>query len=258
MSVHLPELKHHSASTINSFLTNRAQWYRNKIIGDKFQGSEHTARGTAVEAGINHWLSGDTDATVESVKHAISIWDKEIGYFDPKLDPDKELEFKQTLAPLVNAGIKSVKERYSEKYNRELVQQYKIAVDVPGCQFPALGYLDWIIPDTLVIDNKVTGKTPSKLSQNYIVQGAVYVKATKLPVEFHFEVALKTPKCVVIRITEEEVEYGWKLFCRACRAIEAIFAAPLDGELMENLFLANPDSFYNQKDINKALEDFGF
>jgi len=254
------ELKHHSPSSVSSFLENRAQWYRNKIIGDKFSGSEHTARGTAVEAGINNWLTcSDTDSTIEAIKHALEIWHRETESF--KDDPQfqlKELEFKQSIAPLVNAGIESVKERYLEVIDAYPVQQHKISLDIPGCKFPVLGYLDWYFPNKLVVDNKVSGKKPSKLKQGYIVQGSVYHMATGLPVEFHFEVANKTPTITTFRMSKEDIQYGWMLFCRAAKAIENIFANPLDGQLLQDIFLANPEAMFSEKDVKKALKDFEF
>lgn len=252
------EIKHHSPSAVASFLENRAQWFRSKICGDPFTGSQHTARGTAVEAGINFWLDGNTEATTEAVRHAIETWDKEVIPF--KDDPEfqaKELEFKQSIAPLVNCGIESVNDKYVSKLG-EPKQQYTVAGDIPGCRCPVKGYIDWIFPGKLVVDNKVTGKSPSGLKQAYIIQGAVYHIATGLPVEFHFEVANKTPKVVTFKITDEQIKYGWMLFCRAAKAIENIFDTPLDGAFMRDIFLPNPEAFFSDKDVNKALKDFNF
>jgi len=252
------EIKHHSPSAVASFLENRAQWFRSKICGDPFTGSQHTARGTAVEAGINFYLDGSTEATADAVKHAIETWEKEITPF--KDDPEfqlNELEFKQSIAPLVNCGIESVNDKYVSSLG-EPKQQYKVAGDIPGCRCPVMEYIDWIFPGKLVVDNKVTDKSPSKLKQAYIIQGAVYHMSTGLPVQFHFEVANKTPKAVVLKLTDEDIKYGWMLFCRAAKAIENIFDTPLDGALMRDIFLPNPEAFYSDKDVAKALKDFEF
>ena len=183
-----PELKHLSPSSVNSFIENRYQWYRNKIIGDKFKGSIHTCRGTAVEAGINHWFNGDTEATVEANKVAIETFIRESESIkDTKEFQEKQLAFRQSIPYLVNKGIQSVQEKYLDKFNRMPIQQYKITINVPDCKIPVIGYLDWFFPDQMVVDNKVSGSHPKELSQSYKVQGSVYTKATGLPVEFHFE-----------------------------------------------------------------------
>ena len=249
------EMKHFSASTVNTFLENRAGWLR-KLLGDKFNGNHHTCRGTSVEAGINFWLAGDSEGTTEAIKHAIEVWEKETEFLE--IEENTKLEFKQSLAPLINCGVVSVQEKYLDVYKKELKQQIPIKIDVPGCKRPCIGYIDWLIPDKLIIDNKVSGKSPSKLSQGYLIQASVYNKALGLPVEFHYEIANKTPKAMVLIPTKEDLEYGWKLFCRAARAIEAILDNPMDYDLMEALFLPNPDAYYNDEERNKALKDFGF
>jgi hypothetical protein len=252
----IPTIKHHSASSVSSFISNRGQWFRNKIIGDKFNGSEHTCRGTAVEAGINHWLLGDTEATNESIKHALEVWDKETEFVE--IPQDRRFDFKQSIGPLINAGVVSVQEKYIDKLKVMPLQQTRIQVDVPGCKYFAIGYLDWLFPQKLVVDNKVTGQTPSKIKQDYLIQAAVYNKATGLPVEFHFEVANKTPKCVALRATQEEIDYGWMLFCRGAKAIETILENPMDYDLMEALFLGNPDSCFTEAERLNTIKNFGY
>lgn len=252
---------YHSPSTVNSFLENRAAWFRNKICGDKFQGSKDTARGTAVEAGINYWLNGDTESTIEGIKHGMETWAKETEFFQEDKDfIENELEYKQSIAPLVNIGCDSVYNKYVIPFNSAPKQQYKIEGNIPGCKWPSFGYIDWFFEKKKVVDNKVSKRSPSSLSQSYKMQGSVYHKATGLPVDFHFEIANKTPVIKILSMTKDDIDYGWKLFCRACRAIEHIFdfIDSVDYDLLENLFLPNPDAFYNEKDVKKALTDFGF
>lgn len=252
----IPEIKHFSASSVNTYIENRAAWFRQRIIGDKFNGNHHTCRGTSVEAGINFWLSGDSEGTTEAIKHAIEVWEKETEFLE--IEENTKLEFKQSIAPLINCGVVSVQEKYLDRYNKNPKQQVAIKIDIPGCARPCIGYIDWLIEDKLIIDNKVSGKSPSKLSQGYLVQASVYNKALGLPVEFHYEIANKTPKAMVLIPTKEELEYGWRLFCRAARAIETLLDNPMDYDLMEALFLPNPDAYYNDEERNKALKDFGF
>jgi hypothetical protein len=256
MSNQIPILKHHSASSVSSFIENRAQWYRSKIVGDGFKGSKHTCRGTAVEAGINFWLAGDVDETGNAIKHALAVWDKETEFVEMS-DRDR-FDFKQSIGPLVNIGISSVQANYIEKLKCLPMQQANIQLDIPGCQFHAIGYLDWLFPQKLVVDNKVTGTSPSKIKQGYLIQAAVYNKATGLPVEFHFEVANKTPKAVILRPTDEELAYGWMLFCRGAKAIEFVFNNIQDKDFMDNFFLGNPEASYTPEERLDVLKNFGY
>ena len=251
MSINL-ELKHLSASTINTFIENRPKWFAQKFCGMKFSGSIHTARGHAVEAGIVKWLEcGDM---TEAVKAAMEEWDDKI------TGMEDNLEFRQSIAPLIKVGVEGTDdhEGFAElktQFGKAKTQE-KIEVWLDGCDIPIIGYLDFLYGKR-VVDNKVTGRSPSSLSQGYILQGSIYRKATGLPVYFLFEVANKKPTVKIFKLTDEEYESGLNLATQAARAIQYILDSPIDGALMKAFMFPDPAAGFGDEQ-KTVIESLGY
>lgn len=269
MSDFLPELKRHSASQLTSFLEYRTDWFMERIAGiKKFEENINTARGKAIESAINFFLYGFQDIRddkgeplgsrdmTECIRHAISEWDR----YTENIQDDKKLEYKQSIGPAVDAAIGSFRDKYDI---RKLVMQHNINITLDGCSKPLTGFLDYVQFDPrhgLVIDNKVSGRTPSQLSQAYQIQGSIYRKATGLPVEFHFVIPLKKgPEIKVIRLSDAEYEYGLNLATKAALAIEQIFSdiQNIEYNTLRALFFPNPDAYYDQNKAREVRKYFG-
>ncbi len=144
-------IKHHSPSTLNSFIGYRHEWYLKKIRGVNFPGNHHITRGTAVEAGINHYLSGD-NSLEECIKAALGVWGEAC------IALGENFDMRQSIGPCVKAGIESFSQRNYDDGNTKLQNSISIVLD--GCEMPTIGYLDYLRPDRL-IDNKCVSKTPT-------------------------------------------------------------------------------------------------
>jgi hypothetical protein len=245
-----PELKRHSASQLNSFIGYRADWFLQRIRGIRTGVGVHAYRGTAVEAGMNHFIENEVSVE-ECVKHAFAVYAQEsIG------SPDN-FDIRQSVGPATIAGIKSFEEK--GYFIDPPVLQAEISCLLPGCRVQLYGKLDYDF-DNIIIDNKVVGKTPSSLKQDYILQGAVYRYATGKDVKFHFVIPQKKGIGIKeIQLTDKEYDFGLQLASKAAQCIERIYdnLANLDGELLESLFFTNPSALYDPKAKKLHSEQFG-
>ena len=66
-------------------------------------------------------------------------------------------------------------------------------------------------------------------------------------------------KVVSIPLIESDINIGWAIFCRACKAIENIMEKIqlMDGQLLEDLFLVNPDSMWSEEDKLESMKNCG-
>lgn len=246
-----PTLKRHSASAINSFLGYRSAWYLNKICGIRVPVGGAAHRGTAIEAGINHYIENDDISIEDCIKHALEVFEKE------SLGCTPDFDMRQSVGPCVIAGIKSFEDRGYLLDPPTL--QAEINTMLPGCNVNLYGKLDYLFNDR-VVDNKVVSKTPKSLKQDYVVQGAIYRFATKLPVYFHFIVPQKTGiKIVEIKLTDEEYKKGLELASLAAQSIETIFEnlPSMDGELLKALFFSSPEKLWSYDEKVVHSDFFG-
>ena len=247
-------IKHHSASSINSFIEYRSKWYINKIKGIKLPFGHAAARGTACEHGMNHFLSVSKNID-ECVSEALKKFTSEtMGLSD-------NFDIRQSIGRCVSAGIESFKQRGYDDDETRL--QEKISITLDGCSLPTIGYLDYLRPDR-VIDNKCVSKTPSMTKdkkrhvhkQAYVLQGAIYWAATGLKPYFHYVIPLKDEvKIVEAVVTDDDLEWGIKYATKAAQMMERIYENPIDGSLMDAFFLPNADALFGDE-IGTILSEF--
>ena len=249
------DIDHHSASTINSFIEYRTKWYLNKIRGIKMPFSHAAARGTACEHGMNHYLTVSKNID-ECVSEALKK------YTESSLGLADNFDIRQSIGRCVSAGIESFKKRGYDDGNTTL--QNSISVFLDGCSLPTTGYLDYLRPDR-VIDNKCVAKTPTMTKdkkhyqhkQAYIIQGAIYWKATGLKPYFHYVIPLKDEVKVVEEVvSNDDLEWGLKYATKAAQTLEKIYENPISGDLMEAFFFPNADALFGDE-IGKILSEFG-
>jgi hypothetical protein len=243
--IHLPHL---SPSTINSFITDRFGFYKSKVLGAPFKGNGYTARGTAVEAGVNTLITGEGDPLEvcnntfkeELSKAGVSMLEVEYIY--------------DSLPGLIDVAV----DHFSAVFkNNDAKSQTFIEARLEGVERKVIGYLDFDMVN-LIVDCKVTSKSPSKLSQNYAIQGSVYRKATGKQVEFHFVVPNKKPVIKTIRLSDDEYSFYIAYATLAAQRIEAIERCECPKTMM-NLILSFPDlsAMWNDKDRNEAKKFLG-
>lgn len=251
------DLKAHSASSCCSYLYNRTQWYLQKVRGFKFIQNQDTARGSACEEGLNHWYRNKNTEGIdlgelkkECIVKAHEKFNQEaLGVFE------SEPEFKNTINRIVPAAI----DYFDNNYEGTPKLQQKINWSHQSLEKPFIGYLDFDF-DTLVVDCKITAKTPSQLPQRYVIQGAIYKAATGKEVDFVYSIPLKDKVNVKpFTLTKAEAKEGLGLAIATARAIEKTIDALefFTQDVLDAIFFPNPDAFYKPAEMAEAFKTFG-
>lgn len=240
-------IPHLSASTINSFITDRFGFYQSKVKRAPFSGNQYTVRGQAVEGAINEWLEKGDDNVRAT---ALRLFDEKIT--ETGLHKIVYEDVRDTVEDLADLAFGVYQNEFSGK---NVVTQHKISCEnLPGVSRPIIGYLDFYLPEVVIRDSKVSNKTPSKLSQSYIIQGAFYKHTTGLDVVFDFFVPNKKPTYKDIWLTDENFKHGLSYMTQAAKVIEEIETCDDPKRLMELMSFPNIDALYNDKDKKKAAE----
>ena len=244
--IHIPHL---SASTINSFITDRFGFYQSKVKKKPFAGNEFTARGTAVEHAVNEWLeNGHTN--VEEV--ALARFDEEMRKNGlSKFDGE---EVRDTIPGLARLAFNTYLPIFGE---HKAKTQHKISTNLDGVSREIVGYLDFYQEGVRVRDSKVVSRTPSSMSQNYVLQGALYRHAMQVPVTFDYFVANKTPVHKPITLSDDDFIFGLSYLTKAAQVIEEIEVCDNPQRLLELMSFPNLDALYNRKDKKAAAEIWG-
>jgi len=244
------KLPHLSASTISSFIGSRFGFYQSKVMNKPFEGNQFTSRGKAVEGAINHWIeTGDDD---DLIKVSLDMYDEELSKSGISAIAGQEV--RDTIPGLVNLAHKVYAEEFSKN---KAVTQHKITGRLEGVKRDIIGYLDFFQPAIAVRDSKVVSKTPSKLSQAYVIQGAFYRNATGLPVVFDFFIPNKTPVHKAIMLSDDEYLFGISYMTAAAKVIEEIEECSDASRMMELMSFPDLDSMYSAKDKEVAAKAWG-
>lgn len=243
-------IPHLSASTVNSFIESRHNFYQSKVKSKPFSGSEHTARGTAVEHGVNVWLENPDEKDI--LKHALDKYDDEIKRAGMSVIAGAD--FRETIKGLLDVALKFYQSEFGE---RKAITQHKFEYQLDGVNRKIVGYLDFLQFDHAVRDSKVSGKSPSKLKQAYVLQGALYRKALNLPVYFDFFVANKTPVHKAFVLTDDEYAFGISYLTAAAKCIEEIEECTCPTRMMELMSFPNLEAMWTTKDKKEAAEIWG-
>ena len=273
--------KHLSASTINSFIAYRADWFMSKILGQRGKGNPAMFRGTSVEHGVNHFV----DHRPKWDSPFMSEQDVELMYNCVEEGQRKFKELCLEAGESPTAMLKSIADGVA-KAIPTLVEiwgsnkpdtQHKLTFRLPGVEIPIIGFLDYLESwHTTIRDMKVSARSPSydkyleryKLKQDYQIQGALYKHATGHDVIFHFFVPLKT-ECKEFAIPLVDEDYHWALeyATMAANRIEKIydimdkpwvFQKPDDiAEVFAAMAFPNLDAFWNDKDREFAQAIWG-
>lgn len=239
--IHIPHL---SASTINSFISSRYGFYQSKVKGAPFSGNAFTARGTAVEHAVNEWIEKKEGNFIDA---ALRKFDEEIA--KTGLSKIAVQDERDAIPGLVELALGFYASEFS---THKAITQYKIECQLEGVNRKIIGYLDFFQFGHAVRDSKVVSKTPSKLSQNYILQGALYRKATGLQVTFDFFIPNKKPVQKSISLSDDDYVFGLSYITRAAQVIEEIEQCDSPARMMELMSFPNLDSMYNDNEKREA------
>lgn len=243
-------INHLSASTINLFITSRFGFYQSKIAGAPFQGSVHTARGQAIEHGVNTWIEKPECGVLLDVVNA--KYDEECKKAGiSKLAGE---DMRESLPGLLEIALKFYKSEFAT--DKALTQQ-KIEGTLDGVDRVILGYLDYLQIGKAVRDCKVSSKSPSKLSQSYILQGSFYRKTTGLPVYFDFFIPNKKPVHVPIKLNDDEYVFGLSYMTVAAKVIEELEQCDDPKRILKLMSFPDLSSMWTDSDVKAAAKEWG-
>lgn len=250
--IHLPHL---SASTINSFLERRYSWFNQKVRRTPFKTNPAMCRGKAIEAAINEWLNGTVDPENLS-KYALSVYDSELNDWrcqQKGYKPEEDV-VRLSIPAMMEVGFAHFKDLY---LIQRPTQQEKVSIQLDGVSRPVVGYMDYHIPTVRVDDCKVVGQSKSKLPMGYIIQGAVYRKATGVPVMFHFIVDNKKPVVKTLTLTDEEYSFGLRYMTRAAQVIEELEVCEDTRRMLELMSFPNLEVVWDDSEKKELMEQWG-
>lgn len=247
--IHIPHL---SASTINSFINDRFGFYQSKVMKAPFKGNQYTSRGTAVEHAVNCWIENPSLSDEILIKLCEEKFDEELSKTNVSKFTAEEI--RESLPPLVKVALGFYKKEF-ESIKAET--QHKFEYKLDGVTRPIIGYLDFYQPKVKVRDSKVVSKTPSKLSQAYILQGSLYRAAKEVGVCFDFFIPNKTAVHKSIELSDDEFIFGMSYLTRAAQVIEELETCDNPKRVMELMSFPNLDNFYNYEDRKEAAKIWG-
>lgn len=241
-------LPHFSVSTVNKFIEDRFGFYQQKVKGERFKPNLAMLRGTCVEHGINSWLeTGNEDV----VAFALNRFDLEV--IEIECSKEDSNDIRKSIPGLTNTAF----EFYSSLFmGKTAITQQKVLGKFAGVEREVVGYLDFIVPSQMVRDSKVVGRTPPKLKQGYVIQGAFYKHVTGLDVFFDFFVDNKKPVHVPIKLTDSDYSFGLSYLIEAMKTLEKIQLCDNPKEMMRLMSFPNLDAMWTESDRKAAAKEW--
>jgi hypothetical protein len=223
-----------SPSTINSFLGNK-MGFVGRLLNFERVNNINFAKGNCVERAVNLFFHSETHAG-----NPESCIDVSLMSFDREaMDFDKYAEVRETLPATCMKAIN----RYVD-YNEKPTIQKTVEGEINGITFK--GILDFDF-NSIISDCKVTGRTPSEMSQAHKNAAWIYHKLTGKDVVYDYFVPLKKEvKHVAFEFQPDDLTE--ELVMQAALAIQNIM-----NELSSNpnyikqlcaLFLSDPEQGY--------------
>lgn len=216
-------MKHYSASQINMFMRCSAQWKFRYIDGLIEPPSSALVQGKsfhkAVETNFNQKIESQTDLTTDHVLEAYSC------AFDEGMREVEKVS-KTEIGELKDEGVRIVShyhETRAPQIKPEEVEK-EISIEFDNVDYKIIGYIDLIANGGKVFENKTTGKTPTEVSADHILQGSIYAISTGVDeVTYDYTVKLKTPKVVTIprKITQDDKAFTLALTGKVDHAAKA-------------------------------------
>ena len=213
-------MKHYSPSQINMYLRCSMQWAYRYIHVLKIPPSSSQIQGSsyhkAMEFNLSQKIESKKDLPLEEVKASYSDeFDNKIKEVDWN-DKEKSQGIDKVKGSLKDEGIKITELAHTvfnpQIHPKEVESPFKISFD--NTDYTLDGVIDVVDINNIVIDHKTTGKTPSTISQQEIIQGAIYSIAKNTnQVMFNYVIKQKTPKTITLekQMDDSDKEYVLKV-----------------------------------------------
>ena len=246
------KITHLSASNINTFITNPAEWVMNYIYKLPYSSSAAAERGKYIEKALFHILGNgeSVDKVIEEQTYFFIETCKEM-----KINEEEYLKEKY----FVQRAIKVLPEHLS-KFGKIVGYQNKIGYNYKGIDIIGYTDFDFELPDgsPLILDLK-TSKQIKVLVGHKIAQH-IYKTATNKPNKlFYVQVLTKSEKVMEYELTDEDNVKIPILILQAIENMNYFCSLANSKDDFKRLITPNPDDWKWSKDKIKARKDiWGF
>jgi len=247
------KITHISASNINTFITNPAEWVINYIYKQPFSSSAAAERGKYIEKALFHILGNgvSVDKVVEEQTYFFIETCKEM-----KIDEEEYLKEKD----FVQRAIKVLPEHLS-KFGKIVGYQKKIGYNYKGIDIIGYTDFDFELPDgsPLVLDLKTTKQI--KVLVGHKIAQHIYKTATNKPNKlFYIKVLQKDEKVMEYELTDEDNVKIPILIHQAIENMNYLCSLANTKDDFKRLITPNPDDWkWNNESKLKARKDiWGF
>ena len=247
------KIKHISASNINTFITNPAEWVINYIYKLPFPSSAAAERGKYIEKALFHILGNgvSVEKALEEQTYFFAETCKEMKV--PEEEYLKEKEF-------VEKAIKILPKHLS-KFGKITGYQNKIGYNYKGIDIIGYTDFDFELPDgsPLILDLKTTKKI--NVSTGHKIAQHIYKTATNKPNKLFYVKVLKTKEEVEeYELTDEDNVKIPLLIHQAIENMNYLCSLANSKDDFKRLITPNPDDWkWNDETKLKARKDiWGF
>ena len=247
------KIKHISASNINTFITNPAEWVINYIYKLPFPSSAAAERGKYIEKALFHILGNgvSVEKALEEQTYFFAETCKEMKV--PEEEYLKEKEF-------VEKAIKILPKHLS-KFGKITGYQNKIGYNYKGIDIIGYTDFDFELPDgsPLILDLKTTKKI--NVSTGHKIAQHIYKTATNKPNKLFYVKVLKTKEEVEeYELTDEDNVKIPLLIHQAIENMNYLCSLANSKDDFKRLITPNPDDWkWNDDTKLKARKDiWGF
>ena len=208
-----------SVSNLNDFISRRPKWYLTRVKGISLPVGVEAHRGSAVEFGVVRGLVHNT-APDQCAEAALQSYDDLV----KDMDVDEAAKCREPIPGLVKTLL-------------DALPGFKALATQKRCEwtFPETGLIPWVgyadvEGETVLLDLKTKGRTPSELPGDWRRQGAAYSKALGKPVRFVCAIPTKVIGVRTFDLTEADVERGIAELRRAAAAMYALLDLSLEAQ----------------------------
>ena len=221
------ELSHLSASSLNCYMEEPAYWALVYLHKYRDEAGAAAWRGSAVEAGLDHWLF-KRDLPAASQAALIRFELDAMGEADDKTEKERQL-----ITKMLEQACLAL-----QTYPEPTVRQFKIEHWFDGIEIPLIGFVDYEFGDR-GIDLKTTRRMPTEMWPRHSRQLALYAAARGKP----YSALYVTDKRHDIKSVDSPATHVKRLEWSA-HSIRRLLSVFPDKHDAARIFAPNFESFY--------------
>lgn len=222
-------LDHLSPSALNCYAEQPAFWLLKYLYGYRDDGSPAAWRGSAVEAGLDHWLYRKNES--DPLAAAFTRFELDaMGLCDDATDRERN-----RIAPMLAQAIGRMGDRPPPT-----VRQLAVEYWFDGIEIPIVGKIDYEWEE-FGTDLKTAGRMPSQISSGHARQISLYQAARRKPYNILY---VTTAKAEFKSLSKEETEESLKRlewYAHKLRGVLAMFSEKSD---LAGVFVPDFDHYF--------------